>query len=481
MVAPVLNQGDVRDAHGIDPSVPARVASDCAGSAASWAQAYLYAVTKMGGRGVALGSDANGFNRLPSPRFGPNAAYDLDNGVVPDERRRPLRAAQVAAQHNGVRYDSQARDWRRYRWAEGATAEQLYSDRERDIWVAVGVVRSGCDPWSDRTPAGGPIEGISERVRNLAKGLTAATDEQLLRPSPFFGIGTGDAPWEQRAGFLVRTGQVPGSGDRDPPPVHEIYAELRPIWERAQAMDGANIPINRSQAGRRDFDINVDGMAHYGMLPDFLHDLRNLGLSDDDLAPLFRSAEEYIELWERCERRQPTAGENAFRVVEVDATAFAHLFWGADSVVVEDSIETFSLKGAASAATIQTRTYPPGTTAATEGLQVYEYRVALSGVPGDAAITSMAVEAGELETVEYTPGTRGEVFVVTTGGVGSVSIDAVERAGTVLTFHFAGGGIESGASSLFFGMTAAKPPRAGITSLVDTAGNTYETAVRVPG
>jgi len=53
---------------------------------------------------------------------------------------------------------------------------------------------------------------------------------------------------------------------------------------------------------RRDFDVNVDGIAHYGMLPDFLQDLKNNGLSAEQLAPLFESAEAYIRMWEKCER-----------------------------------------------------------------------------------------------------------------------------------------------------------------------------------
>jgi hypothetical protein len=67
------------------------------------------------------------------------------------------------------------------------------------------------------------------------------------------------------------------------------------------------ISKSRSTAGpRRDFDINIDGMAHYGMLPDLLQDIRNCGLSAQDLAPLFRSAYDYVEMWDTCARR---AGE----------------------------------------------------------------------------------------------------------------------------------------------------------------------------
>jgi hypothetical protein len=51
--------------------------------------------------------------------------------------------------------------------------------------------------------------------------------------------------------------------------------------------------------GDRSFDINVDGVAHVGMLPDFLADLRATGLSDVEMEPLLRSAWRFVELWER--------------------------------------------------------------------------------------------------------------------------------------------------------------------------------------
>ena len=74
------------------------------------------------------------------------------------------------------------------------------------------------------------------------------------------------------------------------------------IWAQWERMHGDNRPLTRSKAGpRRDFDYNLDGMAHYGMLPDFLQDLSNVGLTAEDLAPLFRSAYDYIEMWSACD------------------------------------------------------------------------------------------------------------------------------------------------------------------------------------
>ena len=123
----------------------------------------------------------------------------------------------------------------------------------------------------------------------------------MIRPGLF---NIGNAPWEQRAAFLVKTEQVPGHLERDPETVHAIYSKILPIWRRWHAMQGSNTPLSRSRADQRDFDINIDGVAHYGMLPDFFQDLKNVGLTAEDLLPLFRSAEDYIQVWETCERKK---------------------------------------------------------------------------------------------------------------------------------------------------------------------------------
>ena len=45
--------------------------------------------------------------------------------------------------------------------------------------------------------------------------------------------------------------------------------------------------FDRQVSGQKTFDYNVDGMAHVGLLPDFVADLKAIGLSDSDLDPLF--------------------------------------------------------------------------------------------------------------------------------------------------------------------------------------------------
>jgi hypothetical protein len=64
-------------------------------------------------------------------------------------------------------------------------------------------------------------------------------------------------------------------------------------------------PLSAAVAGNRRFNLNYDGVAHYGMLPDFVQDLHNVGVTHKQLGALFRSAEDYIRMWERCENQKP--------------------------------------------------------------------------------------------------------------------------------------------------------------------------------
>ncbi|MBV9710421.1 MAG: membrane dipeptidase, partial [Ktedonobacteraceae bacterium] len=294
MVAPIVNQVDIRNVGDVIPTLAGKIPIESTGSATSWASAYLYAVEKMGGRGVAVGTDTNGLAKLNGPRFGLNASYYLDANIAGwdiDPARKPLRADQVTAQKNGVLYDKPLLDARHYRF-EGILEGNVYDETDRDIWQAVGLYHAGLNPWTNSN-----IPDINSAVANFAKGLFATSASQLLQP----GLFTFDAPYQQKAAFLVKTGQTPSSSDNQE--TQTLYPKVLAIWQRWQAMQGNNTPLTRSYAGQRDFDINIDGVAHYGMLPDFLQDMKNVGLTDTDLAPFFRSAEDYIQMWAKCEAR----------------------------------------------------------------------------------------------------------------------------------------------------------------------------------
>lgn len=48
-------------------------------------------------------------------------------------------------------------------------------------------------------------------------------------------------------------------------------------WLQGSASKAPNAPLSRSVAGKREFDVNLDGLAHYGMIPDFFQELGQRG------------------------------------------------------------------------------------------------------------------------------------------------------------------------------------------------------------
>jgi hypothetical protein len=60
------------------------------------------------------------------------------------------------------------------------------------------------------------------------------------------------------------------------------------------------VQVSKQASGQRTYDINVDGVAHYGLYPDWVEDLRRQAGADiaDDMA---RGAEAYLQMWERAE------------------------------------------------------------------------------------------------------------------------------------------------------------------------------------
>jgi microsomal dipeptidase-like Zn-dependent dipeptidase len=55
--------------------------------------------------------------------------------------------------------------------------------------------------------------------------------------------------------------------------------------------------FDKQVSGQRTFDFNNDGLAHIGLLPDMVADLQNVGLTDQQLQPLFGGAQAYINSW----------------------------------------------------------------------------------------------------------------------------------------------------------------------------------------
>ncbi|MCA9627418.1 MAG: hypothetical protein KC766_07120, partial [Myxococcales bacterium] len=61
------------------------------------------------------------------------------------------------------------------------------------------------------------------------------------------------------------------------------------------------VTFSAPHLGNRDVDFNTEGMIHIGLLPEYIQDARNTGVTDETLESMFRSAEGYIRMWERAE------------------------------------------------------------------------------------------------------------------------------------------------------------------------------------
>jgi microsomal dipeptidase-like Zn-dependent dipeptidase len=72
-----------------------------------------------------------------------------------------------------------------------------------------------------------------------------------------------------------------------------------PVTYPFKSFDGRQT-IDKQKSGERVYDINADGVAHYGLYPDWIEDLRKLAGNEivDDMA---RGPESYLQMWERAD------------------------------------------------------------------------------------------------------------------------------------------------------------------------------------
>ncbi len=75
-----------------------------------------------------------------------------------------------------------------------------------------------------------------------------------------------------------------------------------PVTYPFESLSG-DVTFSEPVVGDRVIDFNTEGMAHIGLVPELIEDVRNDGATDEDLEPLFRSAEGYLRMWEKSEEQ----------------------------------------------------------------------------------------------------------------------------------------------------------------------------------
>ncbi|MFD9373718.1 discoidin domain-containing protein [Streptomyces sp. NPDC060020] len=79
-----------------------------------------------------------------------------------------------------------------------------------------------------------------------------------------------------------------------------------PVRYPFRSTDGGSV-IDKQTTGVRTWDLNTDGAAHYGLVPDWIEDIRLTG-GQDVVDDLFRGAESYLTTWGSSEKHK--AGVN---------------------------------------------------------------------------------------------------------------------------------------------------------------------------
>jgi microsomal dipeptidase-like Zn-dependent dipeptidase len=130
------------------------------------------------------------------------------------------------------------------------------------------------------TPSSGDSTEFVEKWRRLKR--------DFFNGDWLFGIGYG----ADQNGFASQGGP---RGASVPNPVAYPF----------KSFDG-KVTLGQQRSGQRVYDINVDGVAHYGLYPDWIEDLRMIA-GDEIVRDMGRGAEAYLQMWERTEGIKPVS------------------------------------------------------------------------------------------------------------------------------------------------------------------------------
>ncbi len=165
------------------------------------------------------------------------------------------------------------------------------SERARDTVLSIAA-RNHYPLISSHNGTGG--EWTSAELRKLYRlgGYASVTPDvapklatKIRRMSRFgfYGVGIGT----DTGGFA----SLPGP---------RSDAAQSPLRYPFKSYDGG-VTFTRERTGTRTFDLNSDGVAHYGLLADLMADMQQAS-GRRALVPLFRSAEGYLRTWQRAVR-----------------------------------------------------------------------------------------------------------------------------------------------------------------------------------
>jgi hypothetical protein len=176
------------------------------------------------------------------------------------------------------------------------------------------------------------------------------------------------------------------------------------------------------------------------------------------------------------------------KIVNVAAPAINCVFSTSCSVRVKDMKEDVPLSTGGKGL-LRTRTFKGASGSSAEGLFAYEYRLDLTDAVGTkpSCIDWISLSFGPVvNSLNFGGDARpDQVFVITTGGIGSIGLaSAVQTRGTI-RFRFkspvcSGTSGAKGASTYFWGLASEQPPKNITAVLHETGGATHVVKARSP-
>ena len=130
------------------------------------------------------------------------------------------------------------------------------------------------------------LGGIASARPDTAPKLAATILDlrQYRSPEHYFGVGLGT----DTGGFNAAPGPRPG-------------ASQHPLRYPFRSYDG-KVTFVCQLTGTRKYDLNKDGVAHYGLYADLIADVEQQPRGRKALRPFFHSAEAYLQMWSRTYR-----------------------------------------------------------------------------------------------------------------------------------------------------------------------------------
>jgi len=190
--------------------------------------------------------------------------------------------------------------------------------------------------WSDKLSykeildVGGMVGGRANNVENFVEDYEKYAPMQ--NEDYFFGWGFGP--------------DANGLGDIPAP-----SEDANPVSYPFEAFRG-DVKFDRQVTGERTFDVNADGTAHYGLIPDWVEDVRLAG-GGGIARDLFRGSEAYLETWERaygvapesCRAKRARISRRGLGPITIRRPAFNVLKKGGQPALRRDSTYRYCVGG----------------------------------------------------------------------------------------------------------------------------------------